>query len=57
MTIGIIGEVEFVIIRHLAKERLGIRRLSRLKEHIRKNGLDFAVDILEDTRECYMNST
>ena len=47
VTVGIIDEVGFVIIRRLVKERLGIRRLSRLKEHIRKNGLDFAVDILE----------
>lgn len=47
VTVGIVDEVEFVIIRRLAKERLGIRKLSRLKEHIRKNGLDFAIDTLE----------
>ncbi len=47
VTVGIIDEVEFVIIRRLAKKRLGIRRLSRLKEHIRKRGLDFAIDMLE----------
>ncbi len=46
VTVGIIDEVEFVIIRRLAKERLGIRKLSRLKEHIRTKGLDFASDIL-----------
>ncbi|MEB3788868.1 MAG: PIN domain-containing protein, partial [Desulfurococcales archaeon] len=44
---GIIDEVEFVIIRRLAKKRLGIRKLSKLKEHIRKRGLDFAIDTLE----------
>ncbi len=47
VTVGIIDEVEFVIIRRLAKKRLGIRKLSRLKEHIRKRGLDFAIDTLE----------
>ncbi|MEB3755567.1 MAG: PIN domain-containing protein [Desulfurococcales archaeon] len=47
VTVGIIDEVEFLIIRRLAKERLGIRKLSRLKEHIRKKGLDFAIDLLE----------
>ena len=47
VTVGIIDEVEFVIIRRLARKRLGIRKLGRLKEHIRKNGLDFAIDMLE----------
>ncbi|MET1159894.1 MAG: PIN domain-containing protein [Thermoprotei archaeon] len=47
VTVGIIDEVEFVIIRHLAKEKLGIRKLSKLKEHIRTKGLDFASDMLE----------
>jgi len=47
VTVGIIDEVEFVIIRRLARKRLGIRKLSRLKEHIRKNGLDFAINMLE----------
>ncbi len=39
--------MEFVIIRRLAKRRLGIRNLSKLKEHVRKRGLDFAIDMLE----------
>ena len=47
VTVGIIDEVEFVIIRRLAKKRLGIKKLSKLKEHIRKRGLDFASDVLE----------
>ncbi len=47
VTVGIIDEIEFVIMRRLARKRLGIRKLSRLKEHIRKNGLDFAIDMLE----------
>jgi len=47
VTVGIIDEVEFVIIRRIAEKRLGIGKLIRLKEHIRKNGLDFAVDMLE----------
>jgi len=34
VTIGIIDEVEFVIIRRLAKSKLGIRSLKKLKEHI-----------------------
>ena len=51
VTIGIINEVEFVIIRRLAKERLGIRRLSKLKEYIRTRGLGFASSILEKYTE------
>ena len=47
VTIGIIDEVEFVIIRRLAKKRLGIRSLKKLKEYIRSEGLDFASDALE----------
>ena len=47
VTVGVVDEVEFVIIRRLAKERLAIRRLGKLKEHIRKNGLGFASDMLE----------
>ena len=34
VTIGIIDEVEFVIIRRLAEKRLGIRSLKKLKEYI-----------------------
>ena len=47
VTAGIIDEVEFVIIRRLAKERLGIKSLKKLKEHIRSKGLGFAYDALE----------
>ena len=47
VTVGIIDEVEFVIIRRLAKRRLGIRSLKKLKEYIRSRGLDFALDALE----------
>ncbi len=47
VTIGIIDEVEFVIIRQLAKRKLGIRSLKKLKEHIRSRGLDFVSDALE----------
>ena len=47
VTTGIIDEVEFVIIRRLAKRRLGIRSLKKLKEYIRSRGLDFALDALE----------
>ncbi|MCD6196064.1 MAG: PIN domain-containing protein [Staphylothermus sp.] len=47
VTIGIINEVEFVIIRRLAKRRLGIKSLMKLKEHIRLKGIDFAYDKLE----------
>ena len=45
VTVGIIDEVEFVIIGRLARERLGIRKLSKLKEHIRTKGLDFVSNI------------
>ncbi len=51
VTVGIIDEVEFVIIRRLAKERLGIRELSKLKEYIRKRCLGFAADALEKYTE------
>ena len=49
--------MEFVIIRRLAKKRLGIRKLSRLKEHIRKKGLDFAIDMLEQYTIMLQEST
>lgn len=39
--------MEFVIIRRLAKKRLGIRKLSRPREHIRRNELGFAINMLE----------
>ncbi len=39
--------MEFVIIRRLAKERLRIRSLKKLKEYIGSEGLDFASDALE----------
>ncbi len=51
VTVGIVDEVEFVIIRRLAKTRLGIKRLDRLKEHIRMKGFDFAIDKLEEYTE------
>ncbi len=47
VTLGIIDEVAFVIIRRSAKKRLGIRSLKKLKEYIRTRGLDFAYDVLE----------
>ncbi len=48
VTTGIIDEVEFVIIRRLAKRKLGIRSLKKLKEYIRSRGLDFSLDVLEE---------
>ncbi len=48
VTTGIVNEVEFVIVRRLAQTRLGIRKLSKLKEYIRAKGLDFAIDVLEE---------
>jgi len=47
VTTGVIDEVEFVIIRRLAKSKLGIRSLRKLKEYIRSRGLEFALDVLE----------
>jgi predicted nucleic acid-binding protein len=54
VTVGIINEVEFVIIRRLAKEKLGIRRLSRLKEYIRTKGLEYASATLEKFTEMLL---
>ncbi len=51
VTVGIVDEAEFVIIHRLAKTRLGIKRLDRLKEHIRMKGFDFAIDKLEEYTE------
>ena len=48
VTIGVVNEVIFVIIRCLAKRRLGIKALSKLKEYIRTKGLDFALDMLKE---------
>ncbi len=39
VTISVIDEVEFVIIKRLARKRLGIKSLKKLKEHIRSKGL------------------
>jgi len=39
--------VEFVIIRRLARKKLGIKSLKRLKEYIRAKGLEFAHSTLE----------
>ena len=54
-TVGIVNEVEFVIIRRLAKERLGIRKLSKLKKYIRAKGVGFALDILEKYTEMLLD--
>ena len=45
-SIRVIDEVMFVSIRRLALERLGLRRLDRIKRHITVHGLDFAMDKL-----------
>ena len=54
-TVGIVNEVKFVIIRRLAKERLGIRKLSKLKKYIRAKGVGFALDILEKYTEMLLD--
>ncbi len=36
-----------MIIRRLAKKKLGNMKLSKLKEHIRTKGLEFTYDMLE----------
>ena len=45
-TLRIVDEAMFVIIRRIVLEKLGIRRLDKLREHIRKHGIGFATDKL-----------
>ena len=44
--IRVIDEVMFLVIRRLALERLGLRRLDKVKVYVSKHGLDFALDKL-----------
>jgi len=46
-SIRVIDEVMFVSIRRSALERLGLRRLDRIKRYIASHGLDFAIDKLQ----------
>lgn len=45
-SIRVIDEVMFLVIRRLALERLGLRRLDKVKVYVSKHGLDFALDKL-----------
>ena len=45
-SIRVIDEVMFLVIRRLALERLGLRRLDKVKAYVSKHGLDFALDKL-----------
>ena len=46
-SIRVIDEVMFVSIRRLALERLGLRRLDKIKKYIASHGLSFAIDKLQ----------
>ena len=43
-SIRVIDEVVFLSIRRLALERLGLRRLDKVKAYISKHGLNFALE-------------
>ena len=45
-SIRVIDEVMFLVIRRLALERLGLRRLDKVKAYVSKHGLEFALDKL-----------
>ena len=50
-SIRVIDEVVFLSIRRLALERLGLRRLDKIKAYISKHGLSFAMDKLSMLRD------
>ncbi len=50
-SIRVIDEVVFLSIRRLALERLGLRRLDKIKAYISKHGLNFATDKLSILRD------
>ena len=50
-SIRVIDEVVFLSIRRLALERLGLRRLDKIKAYISKHGLNFAMDKLSMLRD------
>jgi len=47
-SVGVLDEVTFVILGRLALSRLGVRRLDRPREHIRRHGVGFAEDMIEE---------
>ena len=49
-SIRVIDEVMFLLIRRLAQERLGLRRLDKVKAYISKHGLNFALEKLTTLR-------
>ncbi len=51
VTLRIVDEVVFTLIRLEAWRRLGIRRLERLRAYIREHGLEEFSDVLNDVRE------
>jgi len=51
VTLRIIDEVAFTLIRLEAWRRLGIRKLDQLREHIRKHGLKEFNDAINDIEE------
>ena len=50
-SIRVIDEVVFLSIRRLALERLGLRRLDKVKAYISKHGLNFALEKLTMLRD------
>ena len=51
VTLRIVDEVAFTLIRLEAWRRLGVRRLDQLREHIRKHGLKEFNDVINDVEE------
>ncbi len=51
VTLRIVDEVVFTLIRLEAWRRLGIRRLDQLREHIRRHGLNEFNDVINDVEE------
>jgi len=51
VTLRVVDEVVFTLIRLEAWRRLGIRRLDQLREHIRKHGLKEFNDVISDVEK------
>ncbi len=51
VTLRIVDEVIFSLIRLEAWRKLGIRKLEQLRDYIRKHGLDYFEDVINDVKE------
>ena len=51
VTLGIVNEVVFTLIRLDALRRFGVRKLDQLRDHIRRYGIEGFADAINDVEE------